>query len=147
MRRRITSGWEVESLQRSIDELLEILAASAQTPETGWSPAIDLIELPDRFVVRVDLPGVSPDDLELVLRGRELHVSGHKRAPASSGERHYHHIERGFGPFTIEVILPAPVRPEECRAHVRSGVLEVALPRREDPRQLVHRISIEREES
>lgn len=138
MRRRLPSGWEVEFLQRHLDQLLGDLAAPAQ-PASGWSPAVDIVEAEDRYVARLDLPGLTREDLEVLVRERELHVAGNKRPDARlSADRRYHRMERGFGPFTVEIALPGAVEPSSTVAELRSGVLEVTMPRRSDRPHTVH---------
>ncbi|MEW6337848.1 MAG: Hsp20/alpha crystallin family protein [Acidobacteriota bacterium] len=146
MRRRLPSGWEIEALQRHIDQLLGDLASPVQ-PASGWSPAVDVVEAEDRYVARLDLPGLAGEDLQIVVRERELHISGNKRPDARlSAERRYHRMERGFGPFAIEIALPGAVDPSSTVAALRSGVLEVTMPRRSDRPHTVHIIDLSNEE-
>lgn len=147
MKRRVSSGSELVLLQHDVEELLDLLTASAQAPTGGWSPPVDVAELDDRFVVRVDVPGTPRDALEIRVIGRRLHVAGTKPAHRSrERRRRYHRMERSFGTFSVEVILPGPVRLDEAVAALRCGVLEIVLPRVEDRRGRVHPVPITEEE-
>jgi HSP20 family protein len=128
MRRRVASGAELERLRRHIDDLFTLLTASQNTAQDAWSPAVDLVELEDRFVVRVDLPDVAGPDLELTLRGRELAIAGVKGRRGKAMTRRYVQMERSQGRFAVEVLLPALVDPGACRATLASGVLVITLP-------------------
>lgn len=146
MRRRIASGSELERLRRHIDNLFSILVQRAENSGDSWSPMVDLVELPDRYLVRVDLPGVSASQLDVRLANRELHVSGVKGDSRAATGRRYHRIERGVGPFSLEILLPSPVDPRASTAHLRAGVLEVVLPLLYGKRDAVHTIEVLEEE-
>ncbi|MGD1148550.1 MAG: Hsp20/alpha crystallin family protein [Thermoanaerobaculaceae bacterium] len=148
MRRRISSGVELELVQRHLDELLTLLAAPPQAQETGFSPAIDLREADDRYVVLMDAPGVPASEIVITLRDRELRISGRKLPGADrSHRRHCHHMERGFGTFAVEVVLPGPVRPNTAKATLNAGVLAITLPRLSERRNTAHTIAVSEEES
>jgi len=147
VRRRVSSGSELVLLQHDVEELLDLLTASAQAPQGGWSPPVDVAELDDRFVVRVDVPGTPREALSIRVVGRRLLVAGAK--PAHRGDerqRRYHRMERSFGTFSVEVILPGPVRLGAAVAALRAGVLEIVLPRVEDRRGRTHTVPITEEE-
>jgi HSP20 family protein len=139
VKRRITSGWELELLQRHFDELFDLVRVPAVPALAGWAPAVDLLEFSDRFAVRLDLPGVEREDLSVAIKARSLRISGHKRPqPEGSDERRYHRMERGFGPFDVEVSLPEEVVHSEATATLTAGVLEVSIPRRASlPEQVI----------
>jgi HSP20 family protein len=146
MRRRVSTGWELELIQRQLDELLGLLASAGETV-SGWSPPLDLLVHPDCYTVRVDLPGVGGADLVITLRDQKLHIAGRKQPGAEEKRRrHCHQVERGFGPFAVEVLLPGPVRAGSASARLRDGVLEVKLPRVADRRSSVYTIAVQDEE-
>jgi len=146
MRRRIASGSELERLRRHIDNLFSLLAQRAENTGESWSPAVDLMELADRYLVRIDVPDVDRERLEVRLVNRELHVSGHKGDRRSATGRRYHRVERGVGAFSVEILLPSPVDPAGSTASLRAGVLEVSLPLLYGKRDAVHTIAVGEEE-
>jgi HSP20 family protein len=147
MRRRVSSGWELELIQRHVDELLNLLAVPRRASDAGFSPTVDLQQSVQAYVVRVDLPGVPASELMVSLRERDLRISGRKPpATEQAAKGHCHHMERSFGTFSVEVSLPGPVHPKEARATLRAGVLEVTLPRLRDTRGSTYTIPITGEE-
>lgn len=147
MRRRVTSGWELELIQRHLDELLRLLAAPRTPAESGFAPAVDLQQEAERYVVRVDLPGVAAAELAITLRQRELRIAGRKLpGNEQAAKGHCHHMERGFGSFSVEVLLPGPVRPDTSNATLRAGVLEIILPRIRESRGSLYTIALTDEE-
>jgi HSP20 family protein len=148
MRRRVSSGLELEIVQRHLDELITLLAAPPQVQDTGFSPAIDLREADGRYVVLVDVPGVPTSEIVVTLRDRELRIAGRKLPGGErSHHRHCHHMERGFGTFAVEVMLPGPVQPETAKAILNAGVLVIILPRLSERRNTAHTIAVTEEES
>lgn len=147
MRRRISAGWELELIQRHLEELLSLLAVPRGAGEAALSPVVDLRQNEDQFMVQVDVPGVAAGDIAVTLRHRELRISGRKLPagrPARKG--HCHHMERGFGTFSVEVLLPGPVRAAAATASMRAGVLEITLPRVKERRDSVFTINVTDEE-
>ncbi len=145
MKRRITSVSELEVLSQRIDELLGLLAAGASGQGPVWSPPVDVVERPDCMLVRVDLPGVEAAQLEVSVCDQDLCIAGRK-GDRESGARRYHQMERGSGSFCLEIALSGPVDAGGCRATLRAGVLEVAIPRVQDRRRSVHPVPVTEEE-
>jgi len=147
VRRRLSSGLELELIQRHLDELLNLLAGPRGPAATGFAPAVDVQEVTDRYLVRVDLPGVATSELVITLRQRELRIAGRKPPGSEQADKgHCHHMERGFGAFSVEVVLPGPVRPDTTTAVVRAGVLEITLPRLRERRDSLYTVPVTDEE-
>ena len=147
MRRRVSSGAELERVQRHLDELLGLLAAPPQALDPGFAPAVDLRDCGARYVVLVDVPGVSGSEISVDVAGRELRVTGRKLPEREAeGSAHCLHMERGFGTFSVEILLPGPVQPAAGHAVLRAGVLEITLPRLAERRDRAHAIPVSVEE-
>ena len=99
---------------------------------SGWTPPVDLLETPDRFVVTAELPGMKREDLDIQVRDDRLIISGTRREPAQPCEQ-YHRVERGHGSFLRTFQLPAPVDGTRVSADLRDGVLTVICPKAADP--------------
>ena len=120
-----------ERMRREMDELFGDVFDRGLRPRRreGFSPAVDVYYLaePPRAVVRADLAGVSADDLELEIRGRELVLAGRRRPDEADG-RVYQQVEIEHGPFRRVVGLGVEVDPEATRARYQDGILTVELP-------------------
>jgi HSP20 family protein len=124
---------DLARLESQLAELLRLLAAAQVPAPAGFAPPVDLFELPDRYLARVDVPGMSPEDLELAVAEDGFVVHGRRPCrPAPEAISRCHRIERAFGPVAVEIPLPGPVKPHEASAQLRAGVLEITLPRRRD---------------
>ncbi len=97
-----------------------------------WSPRVDLYEYPDRLVVRADVPGVNPDDLEVRIDAGELVLRGTRRGPADLDPAGARRLERPFGEFVRRYALPDSADPDRARASYGLGVLEVVVGRRDE---------------
>jgi HSP20 family protein len=109
---------------------------------TGWAPRVDIYETDKEVVVKADLPGVEPEDLELYSTEDAVVLRGETRHEEERSEGGLHRSERSYGRFERQIPLPPGTRPEEAKASFRNGVLELRLPKTEEARQRVRRIPI-----
>jgi HSP20 family protein len=91
-----------------------------------WRPPTDLIELEDRFVVRIEIAGMKEDDFAVTLDQNLLIVQGVR--PDLSERRAYHQMEINFGEFLSTVEIPGGVEVESIAAEYKSGFLWITLP-------------------
>ena len=98
----------------------------------GWTPAVDLCETADRFVLSIELPGLTRDQIKIDIRDETLTVRGERPVRHEEGF-HFHRVERGHGAFSRSFPLPQPVRDDEIEAEFRDGVLTVVVPKTTPP--------------
>jgi HSP20 family protein len=120
-----------ERMRREMDELFGDVLDRGLSPRRrgGFSPAVDVYYAsdPPRAVVRADLAGIDPSEVQLEIRGRELVLSGH-RDPQGGDDRVYQQLEIEHGPFRRVVALGADVDAEAADATYEDGILTVELP-------------------
>jgi HSP20 family protein len=116
-----------ERMRRQMDELFD--RSIAPQRRGGFSPAVDVYytDDPPRAVVRADLAGIDPSDIELQIRGRELVLAGHRR-PESGEDRVYQQLEVEHGPFRRVIELGVDVDQDGANASYEDGMLTVELP-------------------
>jgi HSP20 family protein len=108
----------------------------------GWSPPMEVAETENAYIVRLEVPGVRPEDIEVTLSGDTLTIKGKReRSEEQKGET-YHLIERAYGEFVRSFTLPSAVDPEGISADYKDGVLELRLPKTQ--KELPRRIPINR---
>ncbi len=123
------SPWrEIERMQRDMEQLLSSSRRSQMAPAF---PAMNVWTNPEGAVVTAELPGVSPEDLDISVVGETLTVSGSRPAEELPEGARYHRQERGYGKFTRTFELPFPVESDKVEASFDKGVLYIALPRAE----------------
>jgi len=142
MDRRTLPLWEqLQNLQEEMDRLLDAAFAAAGRTSSLLGehvPPVDLIEENDRILLRVDLPGMRREDINITLHDGCLTVSGEVRPEERYAQAQVHRAERAFGRFQRTVALPTPVPVDQIAARYRDGVLEVVLPKPEEakPKQI-----------
>ena len=131
---RTTALTPLFSLRREMDRLFDDTFGRAATNSTRWTPAVDVREEKDAFVFQLELPGVSPEAVEVTADGGVLSVSGEKKSEEQRDEDRWHIIERVSGSFRRTFQLPQNVAEEKIDASFEDGVLTVRVPKAEQPK-------------
>jgi HSP20 family protein len=120
-------------LHRELDQTFDTVARDAT-----WSPAVDVHEEAERFVVRADLPGVKPADIEITADKGVLTLRGTRNFEQKSAEGKYSRVERVSGKFTRSFTLPENVQADAIKASFKDGVLELTIPKvaKVEPRRI-----------
>ena len=124
--------WEPARELRDMNRLFNTLFE----PSTGavmrrWSPAMDLVETEDNYVLRADLPGVSEGDVKIELDDNVLTISGERKSAHKEAKEGYYRVERAYGSFSRTLKLPEGVDADSISASFDRGVLEVKVPKPE----------------
>lgn len=101
-------------------------------PAGSWMPPLDVYETDDRLVVKVELPGIEPDDVDVSVEDSALSIYGERRFYEEVAEDSAMRVERRFGAFTRTLTLPAIADPEKIEAKFDKGVLTLDIPKREE---------------
>lgn len=133
----------VDLLNRDLDRLTARRLPLQDTDGaiTDWVPAVDIIEEKDRFVLRADVPGVEPADIEVSMDAGVLSVSGQRYEEARSEDAGLQRVERVSGRFFRRFSLPDTTDAESIKAHSKNGILEVTIPKL--PEVQARRIEVE----
>ncbi len=131
----------IDLLHRDLDSLAGRARCATDSPVTDWVPAVDILEEKDRFVLRADVPGVAPDDIDVSMDAGVLTVSGERHAEERSEEAGVQRIERASGRFFRRFTLPETADAEGITAKCRNGILEVSIPKM--PEVQARRITVE----
>ena len=108
--------------------------------EFNWGPALDLSETDQQITVRVEAPGMNPDDIDIHVAGQVLTVRGEKRAEHQDQRGGVHYTERRFGEFSRSLTLPTRVDAEKIDATYKDGILTIVLDK--DPGSQPRRVPI-----
>lgn len=104
-----------------------------------WSPPVDILERGDEVVVKVDLPGVTQNEIDIRVEEGTLTIQGERKFVKESSEENYVQIERPYGTFRRTFSIPRTIDQESIKASYKDGVLQIILPRRQEiqPKQIV----------
>jgi HSP20 family protein len=136
-----TTRWEpfrdLSALQDRVNRIFEdmITPPHRETDQedlaTGqWSPSVDIFETPESIVIRVEVPGIEQQALDVEVKENSLIVAGDRTFEEVEG-RHYQQVERAYGNFRRVFSLPMPIRQDQIHAVLKNGVLEITLPKEE----------------
>jgi HSP20 family protein len=130
---------EINSIQQEMNRLFN---SFFDTPAAGgsageartrrWIPAMDLVERDEHFVLKVDLPGLTQEDVKVELEDNVLSISGERKQEEEHRADGYYRLERAFGAFSRSLTLPEGIDPEAVTAKFDNGVLEVSVPKPEE---------------
>jgi HSP20 family protein len=142
-------GWEplreLEAMQNEMRRVLGQISglgqAGGDSEGAAWLPALDVSETESEIVLVLDLPGVPQDGIDVEVDEGALTISGTRERRSQEGERFYR-VERRFGTFSRNVPLPPGVDEARIRADLRDGVLEVRIPKPEEPQPRRIRIGV-----
>jgi HSP20 family protein len=128
---RRTTGL-LEPFRQEMEEVFERFFGPEE-PGSGaakvWAPRVDVEETDREILVRADLPGVDPKDVEVTVAEGVLVLKGEKKQEKEEKTKTYHRVERFVGGFYREVPLPAGAEPEKITATSSKGVVTVTIPK------------------
>jgi HSP20 family protein len=124
----------LDQMRSEMDDLFSrFFGVPAELPISGetplWAPRVDISETDKAFVVKADLPGVEPKDVEVSVRDGILTLKGEKREQREEKQKNYHRTERFVGRFFRSIPLPAGADEENVAATTAKGVLTVSIPK------------------
>ncbi len=125
---------EIEDMGRRFEDFFGrpfLPAAWRRLPsaEMVWAPALDVVEKEDKFLVKVELPGVKEEDVDVSVAGDMLTISGEKQAESEVKKKGYSYSESSYGSFSRSITMPSTVDASKIEASYDKGVLEITLPK------------------
>ncbi len=107
-----------------------------------WAPAVDIYETDDNLVVKADIPGVDPKDVELRVEDSTLYLKGQRKFEREVKEENYHRVERSYGSFARTFALPSSIDADRVKAEYKDGLLTLTLPKREEAKPKTIKIDV-----
>ena len=101
----------------------------ADSSAADWVPAVDVVEQKDRFVIRADLPGVSPDDINISMEKGVLSLAGERTQESNDEVDGLKRVERVSGKFYRRFHLPDSADSDAISARSANGILEISIPK------------------
>lgn len=131
---RRTPTRTLRDLQREVDDIFDRFfdhGSSDQDTSAVWSPRTDLSETDGEYRIRLDLPGMSKEDIAINLQNNALTVRGERASEQTAEDEEYVRVERAFGTFHRTFTLPDAVDAENIEAAYDDGVLTIHVPKTE----------------
>lgn len=103
-----------------------------------WTPAVDVKEEDERFVILADIPGVEPKDIEVHMDKGILTIKGERKSEAREEHNGYKRVERVYGSFFRRFTMPDTADADNIKAESKNGVLQITIPKKaaEQPRRI-----------
>ena len=132
---------ELRSLQDEVNRVFSSNLNRSGEPGLGrgaWNPSVDIFENKDQIVLEAELPGISPEDVNISIENNVLTIHGERRFEKKDDGDNFHRVERSYGSFTRSFTLPPTVSSEGVNANFDNGVLRLELAKREEakPRRI-----------
>jgi HSP20 family protein len=106
-----------------------------------WMPRVDVLDRDNDLVVRTEVPGIEPDDIDVTVEAGTLTIKGSRNFENEEKTENYHRKEIFEGSFERTILLPEGVDPESIVATTKDGILEISVPKR--PEVLPRRVNVE----
>jgi len=104
----------------------------------AFVPAVDIYEDEHKIVLKLEVPGMKQEDLDIQLENNTLTVRGERKFEKEEKEQNFHRIERRYGSFFRAFTVPNTVNTDNVKADYEAGVLRIALEKRAEakPKQI-----------
>jgi HSP20 family protein len=136
---------DLESIQDRMNRIFEEAFRGNRTASEddwalggSWAPAVDIFEKDGSIVLKAELPGIDPKDVDVRVENNVLTLRGERKFENEVKREQYHRVERAYGTFTRSFTLPNVVDTEKIKAEFKDGLLQVSLPQKEEakPKQI-----------
>ncbi len=132
----------ISQLQSEVDRLFNTrlgrVSTGGEESVADWTPAVDIAEKEEHFILRADLPGIDPASIEVSMADGTLTLRGERTTINQDEQKEYRRVERVSGRFYRRFTLPDTADAEGIQARSTNGVLEVLIPKhaRVQPRRI-----------
>jgi HSP20 family protein len=125
---------ELDRFRRDFDDLFDRFLGGRLSRQSAGGPVLESFIDKGQLVVRADLPGIDPKDVEITATGDQLTIRGKREQQREEKDRDFILREVAYGSFERVVKLPSRVNPDEIKASYANGVLELTVPMPEQSR-------------
>ncbi|MGA2606974.1 MAG: Hsp20/alpha crystallin family protein [Terriglobia bacterium] len=132
--------------QREFDRLFKEafspMSGETEVSTRSWAPPVDIYETEDAIVLKAELPGIDPQDVEVRVEDNTLYLKGERKYEKEVNEQNYHRIERSYGSFARSFSLPNSISAEKVKAEYKDGLLTLTMPKREEAKPKTIKIDV-----
>jgi len=129
VRKRETN--QLARLHDEMDNLISGFFGDWSWPSLAQSrwPALDIAENDNEFIVKAEIPGCKPEDIDISVNGNVLTIKGEKKQEEEKKEKGLYHVERSYGSFRRDLNLGSEIDSAKIDAACKDGVLTMKLPK------------------
>jgi len=127
---------------RLLREAFGPFSGETELSTRAWAPAVDIYETDNDIVLKAELPGVEPKDVEVRVEDNTLYLKGERKFEKEVKEQNYHRVERSYGTFARSFSLPNSINAEKVKAEFKDGLLTITMPKREEAKPKTIKIDV-----
>ena len=132
---------ELLTLQEKLDKMyrdIERTRSEEDFVSSAWTPPVDIFELGEKFVLKIEIPEVDKESIDIKINDNELTIRGERKLEPGIEPDSYHRMERGYGTFTRSFSLTKTIDSTKIKAAIKDGILRIELPKKEEvkPKQI-----------
>ena len=124
---------EVDHFKNEMDRLFDRFFDWRPTlfgsEDSRWVPSVDISETPKAVIIKAEVPGMDPKDIQVSISNNILTIQGEKRHEKEEEDENLHRVERSYGSFYRSIQLPAEVESDKADAKYKNGILKLKLPK------------------
>jgi HSP20 family protein len=133
---------EIETIRQQLDKAFDQRATARDKSEGAWMPALELADTGDNFVLKAQLPGIDPKDIDVQVTREAISISGERRYENTDEKSGYVRSEFRYGKFHRTLPLPAHIQNDSVQAEYKDGILMLTLPKVTEARNKVVKINL-----
>ena len=133
---------EIETIREQLDKAFDQRATTRDNSEATWMPAVELVDAGDNFVLKAQLPGIDPKDIDVQVTREAISISGERRYENTDEKPGYVRSEFRYGKFHRTLPLPAHIQNDSVQAEYKDGILTLTLPKVTEARNKVVKINL-----
>jgi len=120
---------EMMTLREAMDRLFDdAFTRPISLSGVSTTPAVDMYQTNEDVVVKVTLPGLKPEDVNITVTGETLTLRGEFKHENEQKESNYHIREQRYGSFERSILLPTDVKADKAKADFEDGILTIKMP-------------------
>jgi HSP20 family protein len=131
----------IETIRRQLDKTFDEVAACGNNSETTWMPAVELEDAGDNFLLKAQLPGIDPKDIDIQVTRSAVYISGERAHERKEEKPNFVRSEFRYGKFHRVLPLPARIQNEQVQAEYNDGILTLTLPKVTEARNKVVKVN------
>lgn len=117
--------------------------AQGELAVAEWAPRVDISETDREFTIKAEIPEVKKEEVKVAVDNGVLTIQGERKQEKEEKDKKYHRIERFYGSFARSFTLPDNVDTEKIKASFKDGMLNLSIPKIEEPKRKAIEVKVE----
>ena len=135
---------EMDSVQRQINRMFNDVMPGVSLRADNYShyPAAELTETEEDLLLRLEVPGIKPDELEIEAMAKSISIKGERKSLVNSDDSNKTRTEFRYGSFQRVIPLPVRIQNTEVKAEYKDGILHLTLPKADEEKNKVVKVNL-----